>query len=133
MLAAIGERDPGTGHQILYGPGHQYLARAGFGAHACCDVNRDAGDVATPASVAVRVADQLDFAGVQPDPDLDPERAYRLGDGQGAADRAGGAVECGEHAVAERLDLAAPEPGELVAKHVILRVEEVAPSAVAHR
>ena len=76
------------------------------------------------------IADDFHLAGVQADPDLDPEWTHGLRDGQCAADGPGRAVEGGQHAVAERLDLVAAKASELVPEHLVLGIQQVAPRAV---
>ena len=74
---------------------------------------------------------QLAFAGVQADADLQAEFAHRLMDGQSTADRAGRSVEPGEEPVPGRILLYAVEPGQLPPdQRVVLRP---AAAAIARR
>ena len=82
----------------------------------------DAGDVG---------ADALALAGVQAGAHRDAGRAGALDDAQRAADRAGQAVEGGDEAVAEGLDLLAAVEREPGADERVVRVEQLAPRAVA--
>src|SRR5437588_9264333 len=45
VLAAVGELDPGAGHEVLDRPRDQHLVRAGERADACGDVHGDSADV----------------------------------------------------------------------------------------
>jgi hypothetical protein len=91
---------------------------------ACADVDRHPADV---------VAEQLDLAGVDPDPDLDPDRRQLLADGSRTADRPRRAVEGGQEAVAHRLDLAAAVELELAADDRVVALEQLAPARVPER
>ena len=68
----------------------------------------------------------------RPGADLEPERAHRLRDRGGAADRARGPVEGGEEAVAGALHLAAAVAVERLAEERVVALEQEAPAAVAH-
>ena len=76
-------------------------------------------------------ADALALAGVDPGAHRDAGGARALGDLERAAHRAGRAVEGGEEAVAERLDLLAAVAGERGAHERVMAVEQLAPAAVA--
>src|SRR4051812_42552975 len=95
VLAPGVEADPRADDQVLDGARDEHLARPGGAHHARADVHGEAADV---------VADHLALARMEPGPDLDAELAHRLLDRRGGADRAGGTIEGGEHAVACRLD-----------------------------
>ena len=58
-------------------------------------------------------ARQLDFPRVQSGPDLEAERAHRVADAAGAADRASRSVERREEAITGRVDLAPTECAQL--------------------
>ncbi len=76
--------------------GDQHLARTRQREHPRSRVHRDAAHV---------IADELDLAGVQADPDLDAERPDGPRHLRGAPGRAGRAVEDGQEPVAGRLHL----------------------------
>ena len=122
VLATRLERQPGAGHQVPDGAGRQHLARAGQRRDPLPDVDGDPADV---------VADQLALAGVQARPDLQPERPDRLDDRARTADRPGRPVERRQEAVAGRLDLAAPEAGQLLPHDGDRGCPAVEPAAVS--
>jgi len=104
--AAVHERLPGAGHQILHRARHQHLAGRGQRPERVGDL-----DGRTPEAVLLQVA----LAGVQADADGAAEARRRGGQRRRAANGAGGPVEGGGHArVAER-DGAAAEPLDLAA------------------
>lgn len=74
---------------------------------------------------------QLYFAGVEAGAYDNAERLNRLGDRRGTAHGPGRAVECGEKAVAERLDLMAAETADLLSHCLIVSLPQLAPSPVA--
>src|SRR3954467_9255495 len=91
--------------------------------HPRADVHSDATDIAP---------DELALPGVEPGPDGQPEQAGdRVADGACAPDRSGRAVECREKAVADALDLPAPEAVQLVPDHRVVALQQVPPPPVA--
>src|SRR3954452_16456786 len=116
---AVLERDAGTGDEVADRARHEHLAGSGQGSDARGDVDGDAADV---------VAHQLDLAGVDPDPHLQPRRACNLSDCVPAADRARGPVEGRETAVAQRLDLVAAEPRQLALNGRLVGLDALAPA-----
>ena len=97
------EHDPGSGDQVLDRVRGQDLPATSQRADPRRDMDGDPGDV---------VADELDLAGVQPGPDLEPLRRDRVADDERGPDRARRPVEGGQEPVTGRLDLAATEPLE---------------------
>ena len=81
-----------------------------------------------PADV---VAAQLALAGVQPDADRQAQLAQLLDDVAAAADRPRRAVEGGQEAVADGLDLAPAPAAQLVADDPVVVLELGAPAPVA--
>src|SRR5437868_13589382 len=79
------------------------------------------------------IAADLNFAGVEPDAQLDPERFGGDNDGLGAANGASWAVEGDEKAVASYLDLPATMSAQLPADRSVARVEQRPPPLVARR
>jgi hypothetical protein len=63
---------------------------------------------------------QHDVAGVQPGADRQAQAMHAVADGQGAAARAGRAVEGGEEPVPAGVDLPPAEPGQLLAHHPVM-------------
>src|SRR6185436_8716615 len=104
VLAAVGEADPGADDEVLDGVGDEHLARRRERADARADVDREAADV---------LADRLALARVEAGAQLDAELPHRVAQLHRAADRARGAVERREDAVAERLHGAAAEARQL--------------------
>src|SRR5262245_14271633 len=104
MLAALLEHDARAGDEILHGLGDEHLAGACEARHAGTRRHRD------PTQLSL---DPLALAGVEPGTDLQPERANCLPDRQRALDRAAGAVERREEAVAGGVELLAAEPRQL--------------------
>src|SRR5262245_7596816 len=96
VLAAIGQHDAGTGHQVGHRPRDQDLARTGEPRDAGADVDRD------PPEVAVG---DLDLARVHAGPDLDTEPPDGLDRGGGASDRPRRPVEGREEPVARVVHL----------------------------
>ena len=78
------ELDPRSDDQIFDGPGQERLTGFGERAHASSDVDRHAAHV---------LADQLDFAGVQPGSDLDTAGTDTIPDGPGTTNGPPGPVE----------------------------------------
>src|SRR4029450_4178556 len=74
---AVLQGDAGARHQVLDGAGHQDLTGAGGGHDPGGKVDRDPAHVLTA---------EVDLAGVEPRPDLDPAVSQLLTEGQGAAD-----------------------------------------------
>ena len=104
LRAAVRERDPRSGDEILDGARDEHFAPRGERSYAGRDMDRDAADV---------LVHQLDLAAVQADPHLQAEGARRLRDRLSAPDRPRRAVEGGEVAVAQRLHLASAKPAQL--------------------
>ena len=96
---------------------------AGEAADARADVHREAADVVT--------GEQFAFAGVQAGADLQVEVADAVADGGRAADRAAGAVEHGERAVAERLHEPPAMALDLLAHQAVVALQQGPPGAVA--
>src|SRR5205807_2060345 len=90
------ELEARAGDEVDDGLGHEHLPRPGLGRDPLADVDGDAADVAAP---------QLDLAGVDAGPHVDPQRPHRVADGEGAAHGPGRPVEGCEQAVAGCLDL----------------------------
>src|SRR3972149_2881901 len=68
-----------------------------------------------------------------PRPDLQAQAAHLLQDRPRTPDGAGRPVEGGQEAVAGGVDLAPPEPRELLADDSVVGVEQVSPPPVAPR
>src|SRR5919201_2142077 len=81
-------------------------------------------------SAATR-APQLDLAGVEADPHLDPDVPESLADRRRAPDRPGRRVEHREEAVAGRLDLPAAVLLQLATDQLVVSIELVAPPSIA--
>src|SRR5262245_27335836 len=106
MGPAVVELEAGADDQLADRARHQQLSGAGQGADPGADVDRHPEDV---------VAYELDLTGVDPDPDLQPDRRQFVADRGGAADRPGRAVEGGQEPVPHRLDLSPAVDLELAA------------------
>src|SRR4029077_2706225 len=76
------------------------------------------------------VAAELALARVQPGPHVKAQGPDPVPDRAGALDCAGGAVEGGEEAVAQRLDLTAAEPIELAARELVVAFDQLSPTPV---
>ena len=114
--------DPGPRDEILHRVRREDLPGAGQGADTSGDVDGDPGDV---------VASELDLAGVEAGPDLEPLRSDGVADRERGADRARRSVEGGEEPVACRLDLAPAEPLQGEPDDPVVRRERLAPARVA--
>ena len=102
-------------------PDTSTCGRLGEIGDACADVDGDAREV---------VARKLAFAGVQPGPDVELERAGGVDRGERAADRTRGTVERGEHPVAGRADRATAVDRDLVVHEAIVVLDQVVPATV---
>ena len=122
VLAAIVELEAGADDEVLDRARDEDLAGAGERRDPCADVDREAGDV-------VRL--DLDLADVEPGPDLEPELGDLVADRRGTADRPGRAVEGGQDAVADDLDLGPAEPIELAPDDPVVVREQPLPAGVA--
>jgi hypothetical protein len=80
-----------------------------------------------PAEVPV---DDLALAGVHPGPQRQPPTFSSIGDAEGAADGASGAIERRQEPVAEVLHLLAGEPRQVAADVVVMGGKELAPHVV---
>src|SRR5262249_29565315 len=121
LESTIDEADFRSCHEILNGAGHKDLSRARECRDPRADVYRD------PCVVA---ASHLTFACVNTGPDIDAEIAGSVDNCSRAVDRASGAVEGHEKAVARSADLASIAPGKLGADESVVAVELFAPCAV---
>ena len=92
MTAAVVEHDTGADDEVLHRARHEHLAWPGQRRHAGSKVDREASDV---------VGQDLDLTDVDARPDLEPKILDVIADGDGAADRAGRAVERREEPVAD--------------------------------
>jgi hypothetical protein len=63
--------------------------------------------------------------------DLDPQRAHGIGDRPRALHSAGGSVERDKEAVAHRLNLSSPVPGNLGSKDRVVLTADVLPAGIA--
>ena len=91
MAAAILERDPGTGDEILDGACHEDLPVAGHRSHARADVQ---GNSSEPITI------HLAFAGMDARPNGETELGRVINYSPGTADRAPCAVERGKESIA---------------------------------
>jgi hypothetical protein len=85
-------------------------------------VDADAADVVAP---------ELDLAGVDAGPDLDPAVPQPVAQAGGAADPPAGPVEQGQDAVAGRLDQPALELADLLPGEPVVQVQQLSPAPVA--
>src|SRR5712691_2417843 len=113
--APVLEADSGACHEILDRIGDQDLTRPGLARDASADVDGDA---------AHFLAHHLALARVQTGPHLDSQLPDSARDGACAPNRAGGAVESGEHAVTGRVDLPSAEARQLPAHGGVVAVEQ---------
>src|SRR5262245_33671371 len=90
VFAAVLEFDAGSGDEVDDRSRYEHLARPRDGRDALADMDADACDFN---------ASQLDFTGVNPGSDLQPQRQQRGAKRAGAADGASGTVESGKHPV----------------------------------
>src|SRR5262249_51138591 len=122
VLAALLDLDAGARHEIPDGARDQHLSRPGVRRHARADVHSDAGD---------GVAAHLALARVQPGTDLEAQGPHRVPDGAGTANRARGAVEGGQKAVAGGSHLGSAPAPELAPHEGVVDFQQVAPLAIA--
>jgi hypothetical protein len=78
-------------------------------------------------------AHNLAFAGMEASSHTEPKRLDTLRYGAGAADCAGGTIECSKESVAGRVYLAAVETGEFAAHKIVVTVKQVVPATIAKR
>ena len=121
-LSAVFEEEPGAGDQILDRLRDEHLACAGGGGDPGADRDGQAGDFPVV---------KLALAGVDACADLEAEFAHGFGDRLGASDRAGGAVEGREEAVAGGVALLAAEADQLSADKSVVTLEQIAPSTIS--
>src|SRR5471030_2856068 len=96
--AAVGETQPGAGHEILYCARDQNLASTGKRRDARTDMDGDAANI---------VAHHFALAGMEPGANVDAERSDFLGNSTGATNATRRPIEGGEKAVTGRLHLMA--------------------------
>src|SRR5919198_3481431 len=120
--AALLERDSRARDEVLHRAGDEDLSRPRFGRHARPDVDCD------PAGL---VAVELALARMDPGAHLEAELADGTPHRAGTADRARGAVEAREDAVARGVDLLSSEACDLASDDDVVTLEEVAPREVA--
>src|SRR5205085_6553659 len=122
VLAALLEGDPGAGDEIAHRARDEHLARPGERRDPRTGVDGDA------AHLAVR---ELALAGVESCAQLEPEAPHAVADRAGGADRPRRPVEGGEEAVAGGVDLPSAVARELAADGNLVRLEQLAPAAIA--
>jgi len=115
------EPQAGAGYEVAHCAGDENLSASGQLRDARRDVDGD------PRNIAVL---DVDLSGMEPAAHLNAERANLLDDGRGATHGAGGTVKGRQKAIAQGLDLAASETGELLADDIILAIEDSAPAPV---
>src|SRR5262249_50623712 len=103
--------------------GHKHLTRLRGGHHPGAEVHRQAADAAVLA--------ELHLASVKAGPQADAERLRRLVQRERAVNRAAGALEGRERAVAGGLDETAPVQRDLLADQRVVAVQDLTPSGVA--
>jgi hypothetical protein len=114
--------DVGAHDQIPYGPGGEDLPRTGQRHHSGRDVDRDTADVA----VAL-----LNFAGVQPHPELEADAAQLVSERGRTTDPAAWAVEGGQNPITGGLDQLAAELLDQPPGQFVVHVQQLAPTPVA--
>jgi hypothetical protein len=122
VFALIDKQQPGAGDEVSHRARHEYLTGAGQRGHASTDMNRYPTDV---------VVDLFALARVKACTNIKPDRAHFIDDGTRAPDRAGGAIERNEKAVARRIGLTAAKPTYVASDHCVMLIEQVTPALVA--
>ena len=122
LRAAVLELDLGRARKCACELGYEDLVSAGRRHDAGGLVHCDAAHV---------IADELDLAHVHPGSNVEIGCVGASPDRRRAVERPGGAVECGDDAVARRRHLAPLEAVELVASHDEVLGQELAPTRVS--
>jgi len=122
VTAAVAEAQRRAQHELLDRARDEDLARPGQTDDAGAEVHRDPGQVAV---------DPAALAGVDAGAQLESQRADCVAHARGPADRAAGAVEDDEEAVAGGLDLVAPGERELAAEDRVVLGQHARPALVA--
>ena len=73
----------------------------------------------------------LDLSDMKPCSEFRAKSPYRISDGEGAVDCAGGTVERGEHAITSRLHQSSTKANQLAIYRLVVLVETVFPGPVA--
>src|SRR5271163_1708458 len=97
-------------------------AGAGDRADPRSDVNREPGQI---------ILNEPDLTSVHARSDLNAEDLARIDDRLSAANRAGGTVEGGHEAIAQRLDLPAAPTSELLTHRFVVAIQQLTPLSVA--
>ena len=121
LLAPLLEWEPGARHEISDGARDHHFAGARRGGDAGADVDRDSRQLPLV---------QFAFADVNTDPRVEAEAVESFDDRLTRADRARGAVERREEAIASRVALLAAEPAQLPSHERMVLCEQVAPGSV---
>ena len=122
VAAAVAEAQRRAQHELLDRARDEDLARPGQPGDAGAEVHRD------PGQVAARTAA---LAGVDAGTQLESQRPDGVAHARGPADRAAGAVEDDEEAVAGALDLVAAGERELAAEDRVVLGQQPRPALVA--
>src|SRR5690242_5249737 len=123
VYVLAGEVESGSGDEVLDGLGDEDLRWLCEGADSGSDVDCHAADL---------VVDDLAFAGVQADSDLDAEARDRRDQRSGAMQCADGSVEGGEEAISRGVDFLSAIPGEQAAYGGVMLLDRVPPATVPH-
>src|SRR5512134_1034060 len=121
VLARVLEGQSGSRDQVLHGRRDEDLAGSGKRTDARGDVHGDTSDIAV---------DRLDLARVAAGSDLEAQRSNRVHDRLRAPHGAGGSIERREEPIPGRVDLPALIAGEEPSDQVVVRLEQLLPSAV---
>jgi hypothetical protein len=118
------EREVGARDEVSNGSRDDDLAIAGLSKGPSRDVHADPSDV---------VVAELDLTGVDRRTNRQPDVAEASIEGEGTSKRPRGRVEGGEDAVPGKLPEAAAEAFDLGARHLVMSIQEPAPSLIAER
>jgi hypothetical protein len=122
--ATISEAQSGARDQILHCARYQDLVSTGKRRDPRADMYSNAADI---------VADHFALACMEAGANSNPVWPDLLGNGAGAADAAGRAVESGKNAVASALNLITAKALEIASDSSVMTVKQVAPAVVAER
>src|SRR4029078_4470387 len=120
---AIAESKARAGDEVPDRARHENLSGLGLARHPRTAVHGD------PTDLPVH---HLALPRVQPGAYLEPELAHGLGDGAGAPNGTGRAVEPCEEAVPGHVELRTAKADELAADQRVVLLEQLSPGAISH-
>ena len=119
MLTTIVEREPGTGNEVLDGPGDEHLARCRERRDPRPRDDRDTSDLLTDKFALARVDTRTDFKA---------ELGRALHNPFRTRNRSRGTLEAAEEPVTGTVDLDPPMSTEFAAHTRVVTIEDISPA-----